>query len=71
MAIIVPILKSSDNDPHAQLNYRSISLNSCVAKIFSSILNKRILCYCEELELLIEEQNGFMVKSSCLDHILV
>ena len=69
MAIITAISKGCDNDPLVPLNYRGISLNLCVAKIYSSVLNKRIDSYCEELELLIEEQNGFRAKRSCDDHI--
>ena len=60
MAIITPIPKSSDKDPLVPLNYRGI---------FSSILNRRIVSYCEELEVLVEEQIGFRAKRSCEDHI--
>ena len=69
MTIITPIPKSSYKDILVPLNYRGISFNSCVAKICSSSLNRRIVSYCEELELLVEEQNGFRAKRSCEDHI--
>ena len=69
MAIISPIPKGADKDPFLPLNYRGISLNSCLAKVFSSILNKRIVSYCNELNLLVDEQNGFRVGRSCDDHI--
>ena len=69
MSIISPIPKGSDKDPYLPLNYRGISLNSCLAKVFSSILNKRIVSYCNELDLLVDEQNGFRAGRSCEDHI--
>ena len=59
MAIITSITKRSDKDTLLPLNLRGISLNLCVSKISSSIMKRRILSYCEELELLAEEQNGF------------
>jgi len=68
-SIIVPIPKSSTKDPHIPLNYRGISLLSCVCKGYSSILNKRIVAYCEELNIFAEEQNGFRRDRSCTDHI--
>ena len=69
MSIISPIPKGSDKDPYLPLNYRGISLNSCLAKVFSSILNKRIVSYCNELDLLVDEQNGFHAGRSCEDHM--
>ena len=69
MSIISPIPKGSDKDPYLPLNYRGISLNSCLAKVFSSILNKRIVSYCNELDLLVDEQNGFRAGRSCEGHI--
>ena len=37
------------------MNYREISLISCVAKIYSSILNARVLDVLEEEELIVDE----------------
>ena len=42
-----------------------------VAKIYSSIMNKRLQTYLEKNDLLAEEQNGFRVSRSCIDHVLV
>ena len=58
MFIISPIPKCSDKDPYLPLNYRGIYINSCLAEVFSSILNKRIVSYCNELDLLVDEQNA-------------
>ena len=68
-AIIKPIPKGSNKDPYVPLNYRGISLISCVAKTYSSLLNNRIVHYCNELDLFADEQNGFRLGRSCEDHI--
>ncbi len=41
----------------------------CVSKVFTGIINNRIVCYCEENNVYEEEQNGFRKKRSCEDHI--
>ena len=44
---------------------------SCVSKIYTSILNSRVLDKLEEQELIVDEQNGFRSERSCQDHIFV
>ena len=68
-AIISPIPKSSLKDPLVPLNYRGISLLSVIGKTFTALLNKRIVTYLEENEILCEEQNGFRPGRSCEEHI--
>jgi len=68
-SIIRPIPKSSANDPYTPLNYRGISLLSCTSKLLSSILNRRISNYCDTLDLVVDEQNGFRRNRSCEEHI--
>ena len=68
-SIIKPIPKSKDKDSRVPLNYRGISLLSCVYKIYSSILNERLFSYLETFGLLVDEQNGFRKKRACIDHI--
>jgi len=68
LSIIHPILKKG-KDYKIPLSYRSISLMSTVAKIFNSILCKRITEYLDTNDLLCEEQNGFRKMRSCIDHI--
>ncbi len=68
-AIIKPIPKGADKDPYLPLNYRGISLLSCVSKTYSSILNNRLVSYMEESGMFPEEQNGFRKGRSCQDHI--
>ncbi len=68
-SIICPIPKNKTSDPRVPLNYRGLSILSCVYKIYTAILNNRILSYLEENDLLHDEQNGFRSKRSCTDHI--
>jgi len=42
---------------------------STVAKMFSYILNKRIVRFLERNDILSEEQNGFRMLRSCIDHL--
>ena len=41
----------------------------CSAKIYSSLLNKRIVNYLEGEHIICDEQNGFRKDRSCVDHI--
>ena len=66
--IIKPIPKISEKNPFLPLNYRDISLISCISKIYSSILNKRLTQYLEENKILVDEQNGFR-KFRSLDQV--
>ncbi len=68
-SVISPIPKNRSNDPRVPLNYRGISLISCVYKLYSAILNNRLATYFETNKILHDEQNGFRSKRSCLDHI--
>ena len=67
---IKPIPKK-DKDPRDPLQNRCITIMSCVAKIYSSILSRRLQSYLEKNKILAEEQNGFRASRSCIDHIFV
>ena len=69
-SLIVPIHKNgSQTNPD---NYRGISLISCVNKLFSAILNKRLFNYCINKGLLSEEQLGFVPGNRTSDaHFLL
>ncbi len=67
-ALIKPIPKGG-KDPYLPLSYRGISLVSCVAKVYSAILNNRVVGYCNNLNLFADEQNGFRKGRLCEDHI--
>ncbi|XP_062589588.1 uncharacterized protein LOC134251217 [Saccostrea cucullata] len=68
-AIIYPILKDSNSDPKVPLNYQGISLLSTIYKMYSSVLNNRLVSYLEDNILLVDEQNGFRRERSCADHL--
>ena len=67
---IIPIPKK-DKDARDPLQNRCITIVCCVAKIYSSILNKRLQRYLENNNIFAEEQNGFRAGRSCIDHIFV
>ena len=69
-SVVNPIPKSSGytTDP---LKYRGLSLQSCVYKILSTVMNRRLMTYLEDSNELEEEQNGFRAHRSCLHHIFV
>ena len=58
-----------EGDPRDPLNYRGITLLSVVAKLFASVLNRRLMSFCEEEGVLAEEQAGFRTGRSCMDQI--
>jgi len=68
-AIICPILKYSTTDPRIPMNYRGISLLSCVSKLYTSFMNMRLTSYLEQNDMLADEQNGFRKKRSCEDYV--
>ena len=67
---IKPIPKP-DKDPRDPLQNRCITILCCVAKVYSSILNRRLQIYLESNDILVNEQNGFRASRSCIDHIFV
>ena len=70
--MIQPIYKGkgSVNDPD---NFRGISLISCIAKIFTAVLNNRLTVYLNNSNILGEEQAGFRENYCTSDnnHIFV
>ena len=42
---------------------------SCIGKLYTCILERRIVKYCETLNLIADEKNGFRSNRSCCDHI--
>ena len=56
-SIIIPVFKKGDvNEPK---NYRGISLVSHVGKLFTGLLNKRLLKWAEQHNVLTDAQFGF------------
>ena len=67
-SIIHPIPKDSGchTDP---LKYRGLALQSCIFKLFCSILNERLVSHLNDKDIIVDEQNGFRKDRSCLHHI--
>ena len=68
-AIMVPIYKK--NDPDDVNNYRGISLVSCLSKIFTGILNKRLNNWVDNNNIVSDAQFGFRRGRSTVDAIFV
>jgi len=67
--IIVPIHKKG---PVSDVNnYRGIALVSCLSKLFTSVLNKRIEKICNEHNLISDAQCGFRRCRSTVDAIFI
>ena len=55
--LIMPLHKAGDlNDPN---NFRGITINSCLSKLFTIILNERLTRYCNENNIIKNNQAGF------------
>ena len=66
---IVPIFKSGcKNLPE---NYRGISIFSCLAKLFNTVLNNRLEDFLEKHEVIDKKQIGFKKKSRASDHMFI
>ena len=67
--IIFPIHKAGDE--RVPDNYRGITLLSVVGKLYSSILTKRVSNWCEENNLLSDEQAGFRAGRGATDQLFI
>ena len=67
--VIIPLYKKGDKDDVN--NYRGITLVSCLSKIFTTILNKRIVSYCEQNNVLSDCQFGFRKGKSTVDALFI
>ena len=63
--IIFPLHK--EGDPRVPDNYRGITLLSVVGKIYAMVLNNRVKRWCEERNVLVDEQAGFRMRRSTVD----
>ncbi len=68
--IIVPVYKNK-GDPRDADNYRGITLVSCMAKLFTRLLNDRLDSYVNDNHILSENQAGFRKYYSTTDHLFV
>ena len=69
VATIIPILKpgKSRSDP---LNYRPISLTSCVCKLYEKMINNRLIEFLENNKLLAGTQCGFRRNRATIDQLV-
>ena len=68
-AITLPIPKGTTSKAIDPLSYRGLSLQSCVYKIYSSVLNARLNTYLESHDKIHNGQNGFRKKCGTIDHL--
>ena len=66
---LIPIHKKGEKDNPE--NYRGITLLSCLGKVFTSALNKRLLDYIEVNNILQPEQAGFRGNCRTSDNIFI
>ena len=67
--VVVPIHKKGDfDDPN---NYRGITLISCFAKLFTSVLNKRLETWSKENDNSSDAQFGFKANHSTIDAVFI
>ena len=52
-------------------NYRAITLNSCLGKLFCTILNQRLYSLLEDINIFCREQAGFRKNHRTTDHIFL
>ena len=66
---IKPLFKGGTKDPRNPLDHRPVCIMSCVAKIYSHVINARLQRHLNTNNLLSDTQNGFRAGRSCIDHI--
>ena len=67
--VIVNLFKSGD--VYNADNYRGLTINSCLAKLFNTILNNRLIKFMERKKLICDNQIGFRSKARTSDHIFI
>jgi endonuclease/exonuclease/phosphatase family metal-dependent hydrolase len=66
IATVIPVAKPG-KDPEMVGNYRPIALTSCLCKLLERMVNKRLVYYLENNNLLANQQYGFRKNRSTLD----
>ena len=68
-SIFTPVhKKGSKMDPD---NYRGIALACCLSKFYAAILNRRLLNFAIEKNIIHKSQLGFMPKNRCSDALII
>ena len=68
LGTIIPIYKNK-GDIEDPANYRPITLSSCLAKLFSLILNERLTNFLKTNDTLNQNQGAFLPGTSTINHI--
>ena len=68
IGVITPIYKGKGSRSEPD-NYRGITLLSCIGKLFTHLINKRLTEFVETHEIIGPEQAGFRQGFSTMDHI--
>lgn len=66
---INPIFKKGDKEDPS--NYRGITINSCLGKLFTKILNNRLSKFLTDNKIIKDEQIGFTKNKRTTDHMFV
>ena len=65
----MPIFKGEDSfDPS---NYRGIAVTSCLGKMFTLILNERLVTFQEETKILKPNETGFRKRYRTAYHVFI
>ena len=64
---VIPIFKALQ---HVTSNYRPISISHCVAKIIDTLMNRRMLEFCDRNNLISKQQFGFKKGMSTEDALI-
>ena len=67
---IIPIFKSNGTQTSPE-KYRPITILSCNGKLFTYVLNERLIRFVEHYAIMEENQAGLMKEHSTIDHIFV
>ena len=67
---IIPIYKKKGDVQNPE-NYRPITLFSCLGKLFTSIINTRLIKFTDERNIITDSQTGFRKGYSTSDNLFV
>jgi hypothetical protein len=67
--ILIPLHKKGSKSDAS--NYRGITLVSCLTKLFSTVMNDRLVLWCEKANIISDAQFGFRKGCSTVDAIFI
>ena len=71
LSLIISLFKGDDKDPKDTTSYRPISLLPSIFKILEAIVNRRLMRYLKQKNLINAEQAGFQEDRSTLENLFV